>query len=80
MTAAADRTSFVTLLWRAVLTLANVAAAGAVFVLAFLVFSDGVAGEFRILVPVLAVFLVLTVIDWLHGLVTTWLSRSDQQP
>ncbi len=59
------------------MTLAIVAAAAGMFVVAAVALSDGIIGEFRIVVPVLAVFLLVTAIDWLHGYISTKLRGSD---
>ena len=72
-----DRSGLARLIGRSLLTLAVVAVAAGLFALAALMLTDGIIGEFRIVVPVLAVFLLVTAIDWLHGYVATWLSGPD---
>ena len=72
-----DRSGLAGLIGRGLLTLAIVAAAAVVFAFAAMMLSDGIIGEFRIVVPVLAVFLLVSAIDWLHGYVAARLKGPD---
>lgn len=40
--------------------------------------SDGVIGEFTILVPVIAVFLSLTVLEWIKEKIDAWRSKASE--
>lgn len=66
------------LIGRAILTALACLIALASIAVALAWLSDGVIGEFTILVPVIAVFLSLTALEWIKEKVDAWRSKASE--